>query len=126
MKKQRAEELVGKMSQLVEPAEDWHEVGAENEPPFENSWSNFGSGWDTAAFYKTIDRVYIKGLVAGGTLNTTVFTLPEGYRPSASQMLIGEENLYTHVRIKIGTDGTVTTNGGASNTYLSLWVSFRI
>jgi hypothetical protein len=45
-----------------------------------NGWSNYGSGFATAAYYK--DKrgiVHLKGLVKNGT--GTIFILPVGYRP---------------------------------------------
>jgi hypothetical protein len=66
--------------------EDWHEVGATGEPAFGANWSNYGSPWNTAAFYKHLDRVYIRGNVkhAVGGVGTAIFTLPAGYWPETS------------------------------------------
>ena len=107
--------------------EDWHEVGDTNEPAFENSWVNFGSGYETAAFYKDpFGVVHIKGLVKSGTgLVTNVFTLPAGYRPSvvlyfptASNSAFGMATLLANgsVRLDIGSTTWVSLDG----------ISFRV
>lgn len=62
--------------------EPWHEVGTTGEPGFENSWVNFGSTNDTAAFAQQSDGwVRLKGSVKSGSVGVPLFTLPEGYRP---------------------------------------------
>lgn len=65
------------------PPEAWHEVGAAGEPAFQNSWVNESPTTETtAAFYKDpFGVIHLKGLITGGT-NSTIFTLPAGYRPS--------------------------------------------
>lgn len=73
------------------PAEDsgWIVVGSGGSAPaFENSWANFGGGYGGARFRKVGDRVYLDGMIAGGSVGT-VFTLPVGYRPSAQLADIG-------------------------------------
>lgn len=65
------------------PADPWHMVGTEGEPPFQGSWQNRGTR--PIRFRKGPDgQVTIRGHanvrsnpVAGGT----IFTLPVGYRP---------------------------------------------
>lgn len=64
----------------------WHEIGADGEPAFEDSFVNYtgGSPGDTCAFRRVLDRVYVKGLITGGSSpgnNTHIFTLPVEYRP---------------------------------------------
>lgn len=50
-------------------------------PTFSGSgWANFGSVYETAAYRRRNGMVIIKGFVKGGT-NTTLFTLPVGFRP---------------------------------------------
>lgn len=63
---------------------------------FVSPWHNFGSGWTDAQFrYDPIRReVQIKGCIDGRNADGTssigaeshVFTLPEGYRPSSSDV----------------------------------------
>lgn len=62
--------------------EDWHYVGATDEPAFQNSWANV-SGLPKLAFrLREAGVVDIQGAISGGS-STVVFTLPEGYRPSS-------------------------------------------
>ncbi len=63
------------------PAEAWHEIGTAGEPAFLHGWTNAGSSWQTAAFFKDQEGiVHLKGLVSGGT-DSHAFDLPAGYRP---------------------------------------------
>jgi hypothetical protein len=50
-------------------------------PTLLNSWTNYGSGWNTAGYRKIAGIVYLKGLVTGGTQGTVVYNLPAGFRP---------------------------------------------
>lgn len=128
--KKRAEELVGRMSQLVESTEDWHEVGEQDEPVFLNSWINFDNT-RKARFYKTLDRVYLGGLIKSGTVGQIAFTLPEGYLPgyvdTTNQNLLFpclSNNAFGIIRIN-NTGGVEPYIG--NNTYFSLeGISFRI
>jgi hypothetical protein len=48
---------------------------------FANGWGNYGSGFAEAAYAKDASgRVFLRGLIQGGTLGTGAFTLPVGYR----------------------------------------------
>jgi hypothetical protein len=70
----------------IEAAEPWHEVGAAGEPAFQNSYSNSGVGFETAAFYKDREGVvHLKGNVTGAT--ATIFYLPAGDRPASGKEL---------------------------------------
>lgn len=62
--------------------EGWHTVGAAGEPAFVGTWVNF-SGTEQAARFRRdpLGHVLLSGVVKLGTMNTTVFTLPVGYRP---------------------------------------------
>lgn len=125
--KNRAEELVGRMSQLVEPAEDWHEIGSQDEPAFTNSWTNRAT-WNTAGYYKHNGRVYLKGVTDSGTNGTSAFTLPEGYRPPVKEQhvtrLIGGAMSLSH--ITINADGTVVPITGNTDGNVLDGISFRV
>lgn len=63
----------------------WHDVVA-----FENGWTNYGSGYDPAAYTKdSSGRVYLRGLITAGVVGLPAFTLPAGYRykPRATQYI---------------------------------------
>jgi len=107
--------------------EDWHEVGATGEPAFQNSWVNFGSPYTTAAFYKdSFNRIHLKGVVKSGTVDTTIFTLPVGYRPAKEGIFSANGGGITHVRLDISTTGGVGTISSSINSDISLdGISFR-
>lgn len=62
----------------------YHIVGQPGEPAFQNGWSNYGGVWRGAVFRKASGIVKVEGLIlhlAGNVANSTIFTLPAGYRP---------------------------------------------
>ena len=69
--------------------EAWRYVGATDQPAFQNSWGNLGIGQERAAFRKDRRRVHLGGVMFGGALDVTVFTLPAGYRPATATKCIG-------------------------------------
>lgn len=105
--------------------EEWREVGASGQPAFANSWVNFGAGHETAAFYKdACGRVHLKGNIKSGTaVNTTAFTLPEGYRPAATLDFAVPSN-GAFGQLRIGADGVVNPIIGSTVDF-RLNVSFR-
>ncbi len=57
---------------------------------FANSWSDQGGGIQTGQYMKdNSGRVWLRGSIKPGTTtaNTNMFTLPAGYRPSATRVL---------------------------------------
>jgi len=71
------------------PETGWIHVGTTNPalgagiaPDFEGSWDNVGVDAPPAGFYLAPDgEVRFRGVVTGDVAGTTIFTLPEGYRP---------------------------------------------
>jgi hypothetical protein len=69
-------------------SEAFHIVGTTGEPPFQNTWHNFGGGYTTAGFFKdALGIVHLKGTISGPAGFPTAFTLPEGYRPAENLFL---------------------------------------
>ena len=63
--------------------ENKHFIGAAGEPQFQNGWSNCGSPWKNAAFYKDpFGIVHLEGFISNGTGSSIAFTLPSGYTPA--------------------------------------------
>jgi len=61
-------------------------VGAFGEPAFGAGWKNAGSGLQVVGFYRDAeDIVHLRGGVAIGGSVLTIFTLPVGYRPLATE-----------------------------------------
>lgn len=95
----------------------------------QNSWVNYGgASYSTAQYTKSSDKIVtVRGLIKNGTTtkNTTIFTLPVGYRPTKSLvfMTAGSNPGEIPARIDILSDGIVrvaTENGAIGNTFLSL------
>jgi len=119
------QQLVKRFNMLA-TIEDWHEVGATNEPAFESSWVNYDAGYDTAAFSITgTGVVYIKGLVKSGAAFATVFTLPVGYRPALDLIFSVIQGDNTAIRLTI-TSGGVLIFTSTDNAFVSLSCSFRV
>ena len=102
-----------------------HYVGDPGEPAFGGAWTNYGSGFDGAAFYKNpFGHVYLSGLVKSGT--GAIFNLPAGYRPAASLLFsVHTGEPHTFGRIDVAASGAITQASG-NNGYVSLsTVQFR-
>lgn len=58
-------------------------VGATDQPAFKNSWANNSASLSTLHFWQSSEGMtYVEGSVTGGSIGSTVFTLPVGYRPT--------------------------------------------
>jgi hypothetical protein len=101
-------------------------VGVTGNAQFSNSWTNFGGTNASAAYYKDpFGRVFLKGTVKSGTVNTAIFTLPVGYRPQEAEVFAVYCNGAVGF-ITVNPDGTVVQSGGGSNASLTLsGISFR-
>lgn len=95
-------------------------------PTLLNSWVNLGSSYSAAGYCKAEDGVVrLKGNVKSGSgIPTTIFTLPDGYRPSEILSFSVESN-GAFGAVQISTNGNVQATVG-STTRLSLdGISFR-
>jgi hypothetical protein len=95
-------------------------VGESGQPQFTNGWSNYGSGWGVAAFYKDpFDVVHLRGMIGSSSPDTSAFTLPEGYRPPQDLQFasrgIGGDSLSKFASVTINADGTVIPGCVGSN-----------
>jgi hypothetical protein len=62
--------------------EAFHVVGTPGQPEFLGTWGNYGGGFAPASFYKDhLSRVYLKGVITGGSAGSNAFILPAGYTP---------------------------------------------
>lgn len=98
----------------------WHEVGDPNEPAYQNGWVEYNTTYGGASFRKDVQGfVHLRGLIKNGTLNSTMFTLPVGYRP-AKHIIIAVQTNSVGNRLDIRLDGTVRMDSGGSNAWVSL------
>lgn len=109
-------------------SEPYRIVGASGQPPLTGSWTNFGGGFATAAFYRDpIGIVHLRGVITGPTNGVTAFTLPPGYRPGAVESFAG--NGGAGAGVDINANGEVSPycpNPGPGCPFLSLsGISFR-
>ena len=101
-------------------------------PTFENSWTNAsGTTYQVARFVKRDEGdVLLEGVLASGTLtgDTSMFTLPSGFRPAKRLTFIApcftSGGVHGQVVVRIDSDGTVrmrnASTGGSQLLELSL------
>jgi hypothetical protein len=99
--------------------DDWHEIGASNEPAFQNSWANNTvSNPNTLAFKKEGKWIVFKGAIDGGASNTTVFTLPTTHRPSTLCVAAAATNeLDAVARVAVTATGDVNIRFNTATIY---------
>lgn len=105
--------------------QDFHAVGTSGNPPFQNSWVNYGSPYTAASFVRAPDGwVRLHGLIKNPgspvTLPSTAFTLPPGYRPEGT-CIFNAIALNAIGRIDIDTNGNVMVSAPTNTT--APWIS---
>ena len=73
-------------------------------------WLNYGDGEPEIAYSQQGNKVYLKGIVKGSSLNNVVAVLPEGLRPKATSVIPStsrELDQYKASAIKINTSGEI-------------------
>lgn len=48
---------------------------------YSNSWTDYATGYSVVGYRLSESRVFLRGAMKSGTLGSTAFTLPTGYRP---------------------------------------------
>lgn len=101
-------------------------VGGTGQPAFTNAWTNFGSGWADAAFWRDpLGFVHMRGLIKSGSVGAAAFTLPPGFRPKVNEAFVTVSNGAVG-RVDVLTDGTVVPAAPSSNVWVSLsGINFR-
>lgn len=96
-------------------------------------WTVYSSGsWGNLMYKKINGVVYLRGLVNNATAsNTTIATLPVGYRPTTTARMVASMGHATSVgtaaaRIDISLGGVITVPAGPYSNWLSLNISFAI
>lgn len=103
--------VLGKIASSL--ATDWIDV------TFQNSWANYGSNWETCQYRRHSNGIVeIKGLMRNGTLTSTAFTLPIGFRPADDIHAIAFSNLDVG-GVRIYSDGRFIPGNPGSNTWFS-------
>lgn len=106
-----------------------------NVTTFTNGWTNYGSGFTVARYTKIGDVVHLQGLIRSGTINTTAFTLPTGYRPTGTILLSVLSNesgfdatLGSVGRLAIQSDGQVIpqVSGPSGRTDPNDWFTLNV
>lgn len=99
-------------------------------PTFSNNWTNYGGGYALAGFYSDgVGRVHLRGLIKAGSGAGTIFSLPAGFRPSATLIfpVLAQNNAgaYEMMRIDVTAGGQVDSiNFIAGGAYgVNVWAS---
>lgn len=103
-----------------------HNVGDLGEPAFEHGWLNYdATTFQGARFWKDpMGIVHVEGLVKSGTIATSVFTLPAGYRPATK--LVWAAYTSTGVgRLDVYGDGSVFAASGGTGYYSLSVINFK-
>lgn len=104
----------------------FRQVGVTGQPAFTNSWVVFGGGWQVPGFWRDpLGIVHLRGLMKDGTVGSSAFTLPPGFRPALAETFAIISNA-AFGRLDVLADGTVTPIAPSSNLWVSLnGVTFR-
>jgi hypothetical protein len=96
-------------------------VGSASGPAFLNSWSNYSTGWQSAAFYCDAPGwVTLLGQVKGGASGTSAFQLPTGFRPASNiQFPCMFNNAFGYVSVD-SQFGYVNVTGSGTATFATL------
>lgn len=87
--------------------------------PYANGWVLFDSAWGGGNYWKDRNNVvHIQGIVKNGT-NSTICTLPAGYRPT-QQLIFESTSNDARCRVDVYPDGRVIAGGGYNNAWVSL------
>lgn len=79
-------------------------------PTLTNTWANYASGFQSAAYRKIGNQVFIRGLVKDGVVGgaTPIFTMPVGFRPTAGIVMYAGISAAT--RVTAGSTGGPSPN----------------
>ncbi len=92
-------------------------------PTLTNGWVAYGAPYLAPGYYKdATGHVYLQGTVKNGSVPSTIFTLPGGYRPSAdlpfSVAAVDTRTAVSRLEVR-ATGAVVLTSGAASETSLN-------
>jgi hypothetical protein len=127
-------EIVLPKKGLTNNVEAFHDVGQPGEIAFTAPWGNFAAYPDRAGSYlkDPLGFVWLSGLVTGGpggAAGQTIFTLPEGYRPAATDanlifsVISWNAAVNVHGLIEVTSAGLVRPYLGAFGAGTGHWLS---
>ena len=94
-------------------------------PTLQGDWVHYGYPYGAVTYQRKGGVVYVKGLVKSGGQGT-IFTLPEGFRPSLI-LIFGQMTSASGIgRIDVITDGKVSLTLGESTGVPSGWTSLTL
>lgn len=100
-------------------------VAAAGQPAFQNSWVNYDAATFRGARYwkDPMGIVWVEGLIKSGTIGTTVFEFPAGYRPGVALRFETITNSGIGYFDVAATGNLVAQSGG--NTWFAINCSFK-
>jgi hypothetical protein len=98
----------------AQPSSAWTNVTA-----FTNGWSNYGLPWAPVSYRLLGDKVELRGMIKGGTLNQAMFLLPAGFRPPYNQNFAAANN-DAFGETRVYPDGTVMALSPTTNVWVDL------
>ncbi len=101
-----------------------HVVGAAGEPAYQNGWTAYNAPWLGCYFTKTLDGMVTVNIMAkSGTVNTAIFTLPAGFRPSGTVSACGRTDSAA-VLTDVLSSGVINTEGATTNAWFAFNITF--
>jgi hypothetical protein len=94
-------------------------------PALLNSWANVGSGQQLTGYVKEGATVLITGVITGGTVAATIFTLPVGFRPESAIIIPAFKGTGIGT-ITVNSNGNVVATDLATAQTNSFSASFRV
>jgi len=92
---------------------------------YTNSWVSYGSTFSPARYIKDdLGVVHLDGLIMNGTIGTSAFTLPAGFRPAYQQIYAALCNPNAIGRLDILTNGQVQPAAGSNVSFSLAGVTF--
>lgn len=99
------------------------------EPALLNGWSIYApTSHEIPGFTRIGARVFVRGMVSGGTSGSPVFRLPAGFRPPRIQVRssISDPNVFARLDVEADGDVIVYLLGAGTNAWASIDCSFSV
>lgn len=88
-------------------------------PTYLGTWVSYGAGFADAQYRRTSEGIVVlRGLIKSGTIGTSAFTLPVGYRPAFNTLFLSATSTGTG-RLEVTSAGSVIPTNG-SDVWFSL------